>query len=204
MSVPMSPFDAAQRVPTAKLDLYIRRNFLSDEECASIVAMIDARRRPSTIADDNGDPLFRTSETCDLDADDPLTREIDQRISDFLGLGVIVGEPMQGQRYAPGQEFKLHTDYFEPDGPDYMAHCAVAGQRTWTAMIYLNEPEAGGATRFKVIDKIIQPETGKMLCWNNQLASGAPNGATLHQGMKVRKGVKYVITKWFRERPWDD
>ena len=21
-------------------------------------------------------------------------------------------------------------------------------------------------------------------------------------GMKVRKGVKYVITKWYRERPW--
>ena len=197
----MSPFDAAQRVPTAKLDLYIRRNFLSAEECAAIVAMIDARRRPSTIADDNGDPLFRTSETCDMAPDDPLTREIDRRIADFLGLGVIVGEPMQGQRYAPGQEFKLHTDYFEPDGPDYMTHCAVAGQRTWTAMIYLNAPEAGGATRFKMIDKIIQPEAGKMLCWNNQLASGEPNGATLHQGMKVRKGVKYVITKWFRERP---
>ena len=30
-------------------------------------------------------------------------------------------------------------------------------------MIYLNEPEAGGATRFKAIDKIVQPETGKLL-----------------------------------------
>ena len=28
------------------------------------------------------------------------------------------------------------------------------------------------------------------------------NVATLHHGMKVRKGVKYVITKWYRERPW--
>ncbi|MGE3746872.1 MAG: prolyl hydroxylase family protein [Sphingomonadaceae bacterium] len=202
MNQPMMPFAGAQRVPSAKLDLYIRRNFLSAEECAAVIAMIDARRRPSTIADDMGDPLFRTSETCDLDMADPLTKTIDQRIADFLALGLIVGEPMQGQRYAPGQEFKLHTDYFEPNGADYQAHCGVSGQRTWTAMIYLNEPEAGGATRFKVIDKIVRPETGKMLCWNNQLATGQPNGATLHQGMKVRKGVKYVITKWFRERPW--
>jgi prolyl 4-hydroxylase len=28
-----------------------------------------------------------------------------------------------------------------------------------------------------------------------------PNNATLHQGMKVRKGVKYIVTQWFRERP---
>jgi len=31
---------------------------------------------------------------------------------------------------------------------DYERYCGVAGNRTWTVMIYLNEPEAGGATRF--------------------------------------------------------
>jgi prolyl 4-hydroxylase len=196
------PFEGAQRVPSSRLDLFIRRDFLSVEECAAIVAMIDARRRPSTIVDDIGDPLFRTSETCDLDPNHPLTRALDSRIADYLALDTARGEPMQGQRYAPGQEFKPHTDYFEPNGADYQANCAISGQRTWTAMIYLNEPEAGGATRFKTIDKIVQPETGKMLMWNNQLPDGRPNGATLHQGMKVRKGVKYVITKWFRERAW--
>jgi len=196
------PFEGAQRVPSSRLDLFIRRNFLSAEECTAIIAMIDARRRPSTIVDDIGDPQFRTSETCDLDPSHPLTRTLDNRIADYLALDPAKGEPMQGQRYAPGQEFKLHTDYFEPDGADYGPNCAISGQRTWTAMIYLNEPEAGGATRFKLIDKIVQPETGKMLMWNNQLPDGRPNGATLHQGMKVRQGVKYVITKWFRERDW--
>jgi prolyl 4-hydroxylase len=69
-------------------------------------------------------------------------------------------------------------------------------------MIYLNEPGDGGATRFKHIDKIIQPETGKLLAWNNLDAGGRPNPSTLHHGMKVRKGTKYIITKWYRERPW--
>jgi len=32
------------------------------------------------------------------------------------------------------------------------------------------------------------------------LPDGTPNPATLHQGMKVRRGTKYVLTKWFRER----
>ena len=69
-------------------------------------------------------------------------------------------------------------------------------------MIYLNEPEAGGATRFKAIDKIVQPETGKLLAWDNRRPDGSLNPSTLHHGMKVRSGTKYVITKWFRERPW--
>jgi prolyl 4-hydroxylase len=109
---------------------------------------------------------------------------------------------MQGQRYAVGQEFKGHTDYFEPNGLDFKAMTRVAGQRTWTVMIYLNEPEAGGATRFKTIGKTVQPETGKLLAWNNLRADGRPNVNTLHHGMKVRAGTKYVVTKWFRERPW--
>ena len=65
-------------------------------------------------------------------------------------------------------------------------------------MIYLNQPEDGGATRFKTIGKTIQPETGKLLAWNNLLPDGRPNPATLHQGMKVRRGTKYILTKWFR------
>ena len=69
-------------------------------------------------------------------------------------------------------------------------------------MVYLNEPGAGGATRFKAVDKTIQPETGKLVAWNNRRGDGSPNPATIHQGMKVREGVKYVITKWYRERAW--
>lgn len=191
-----------QRVPNPKLTLFLRKNFLEPDLCARIVALIEAHRRPSTISDPNGDAAFRTSETCDLDAADPSVIEVERRIRAFTGLDPRHGEPMQGQRYAVGQEFKGHTDYFEPNGVDYARYCSVAGNRTWTVMIYLNQPDAGGATRFKVVDKIIQPEPGKLLAWNNLRLDGSPNPATIHQGMKVRAGVKYVITKWFRERPW--
>jgi prolyl 4-hydroxylase len=191
-----------QKVPSPKLDLFIKRGFLEPDLCERIVALIDEKRRPSTIADDMGDKYFRTSETCDLDGAHPDVAEVDARIIALTGLDPAHGEPMQGQRYAVGQEFKAHTDYFEPDGADYSKYCSIAGQRTWTVMIYLNEPEAGGATRFKTIDKMVQPETGKLLAWNNLKPDGRPNVNTLHHGMKVRAGTKYVITKWFRELPW--
>lgn len=191
-----------QRVPDSRLELFIVRGFLDEATCQALIEQIDRRRRPSEIADDIGVANYRTSETCDLDPLDPLVAEVDRKICDLLGLPAEFGETLQGQRYARGQEFKAHTDTFEPGGYDYHVHCAHAGQRTWTAMLYLNLPEDGGATRFKTIGKTVQPETGKLLSWNNLLPSGKPNPATLHQGMKVRSGVKYVLTKWFRERPW--
>ena len=191
-----------QRVPNPKLELFIVREFLDAAACKFFCDLIEIERRPSTIADPNGDHYFRTSETCDLDHSIPEVARLDALLSAWSGIDPAYGEPLQGQRYAVGQEFKSHTDYFEPDGADFAKFCSVAGNRTWTAMIYLNEPEAGGATRFKVIDKIVKPETGKLLAWNNRRADGSLNPATLHHGMKVRKGVKYVITKWYRERPW--
>ena len=188
-----------QRVPTRDLELFVVRDFLHPAACAALIERIDERRRPSEIADDVGIADFRTSETCDLDWHDPLVGEVDRKISALLGLPLGASEPLQGQRYAPGQEFKPHTDTFEPGGYDFYQHTAETGQRTWTAMIYLNKPEEGGATRFKTIGKTIQPETGKLLAWNNLLPDGRPNPATLHQGMKVRRGTKYILTKWFRQ-----
>lgn len=164
--------------------------------------LIDRERRPSTVNDDMGDANYRTSETCDLRGGEPVIDALNLKIAEFLGQDPKLGEHLQGQRYAVGQEFKAHTDYFEPGRSDYQRYCGISGQRTWTAMIYLNEPEAGGATRFKKIKKIIQPETGKLVCWSNLDRSGVENFATLHHGMKVRKGTKYIVTKWFRQRPW--
>ncbi|MBV1687641.1 2OG-Fe(II) oxygenase [Novosphingobium sp. G106] len=191
---------AARALP--RLELFIMRDFLSAEDCAALVDRIDARRRPSTIADANGDDYFRTSETCDLDAEDAVVMGLNARLAAVSGIDPAYGEPLQGQRYEVGQEFKPHTDYFEPGGADFDTYCSVAGQRTWTFMLYLNDVEAGGATRFKWIDKMVQPERGKLLAWNNRKPDGTVNSASLHHGMKVRAGTKYVITRWYRERPW--
>src|SRR5687768_15513477 len=118
-----------QRVPTASLDLFIVKRFLGPDLCRQLIERIDRNRRPSTMADDLGEAAFRTSETCDLDGSDPIVAKVDEAICALLGLPPGLGEPIQGQRYAPGQEFKPHTDTFEPLGPDYHEHCATRGNR---------------------------------------------------------------------------
>ena len=191
-----------QRFPSSRLDLFVLRDFLDAAECDELVAMIEAQHRPSTIANYNGDDAFRTSSTCDLSRSEPSVAALADKLAALSRIDLAHAEPLQGQRYEVGQEFKAHTDYFEPNNADYDRYCSVAGQRTWTFMVYLNDVEAGGATRFKVIDKLIQPERGKLIAWNNRKPDGALNGATHHHAMKVRKGFKYVITQWYRERPW--
>ncbi len=112
----------------------------------------DRADRPRRAAVDDrrpdGDTAFRTSTTCDLDHRDPLVIAVNHRLHDLTGIPLEYGEPMQGQRYDVGQEFKAHTDYFDRHGSDWETYCAIPGQRSWTLMIYLNEPGAGGATRF--------------------------------------------------------
>lgn len=191
-----------RRVPTDKLELFQCRNVVDAELRSRLIDLIEAERRPSTLADAGDDRYFRTSETCDLPVEEPPVAELERLLARISGIAPEYGEPLQGQRYDVGQEFKPHCDYFNPGGQDWTKYCAVAGQRSWTFMIYLNDVEAGGATRFKCIGKTFQPEAGKLLCWNNRRPDGRENPNTLHQGMKVRRGVKYVITKWYRERPW--
>jgi prolyl 4-hydroxylase len=191
-----------QRLPTEKLELFQMREFIGPDMRERIISLIEKDRRPSTLADAGDDRYFRTSETCDLDAEEPVVRELETMLTALNGIDPAYGEPLQGQRYDVGQEFKPHCDYFNRGGQDWEKYCSVAGQRTWTFMIYLNDVEAGGATRFKAVKKTFQPEAGKLVCWNNMRPDGSENPSTIHHGMKVRKGVKYVITKWYREKPW--
>ena len=189
-------------VPIQGVQVYHHENFLSSEQCESLVAMIDAHRRPSTLLSDTGERSFRTSESCDMDRWSPDVRPTDEQIAALLGIDPVHGETMQGQRYASGQRFRAHHDYFHETQSYWPQMQKSGGQRTWTAMIFLNQVEEGGATWFPQAGIRVAPKRGMLLTWNNMKADGSPNDLTLHEGMPVVAGVKYIITKWFRERPW--
>lgn len=197
--------EADPRVRRAQIDaaqFYYCSDFLTAEQCDQLIAMIERDKRPSTLLSDNPDANFRTSDSCDMDRWSPQVRPIDESIAQLLGLDVSHGETMQGQRYAPGQQFRAHHDYFhegERYWPEVSRH---GGQRTWTAMIFLNDVTEGGATWFPQAGIKVAPKRGLLLAWNNMKPDGSPNEKTLHEGMPVVEGVKYIVTKWFREGMW--
>ena len=193
---------AVTRVPAPGLELFVCRDFIGEADRRALIARIDAIREPSRIVGEHPDPDYRTSETCNLDPNAALTRRIEAKLADLTGLDPALGETIQGQRYAAGQQFKAHHDYFSVDRPGWEEQARLGGQRTWTVMIFLNAPQAGGQTCFPDAKVKITPKPGNLLAWNNLLDDGAPNERTLHRGMPVEAGTKYIITKWYRERPW--
>jgi prolyl 4-hydroxylase len=195
-------FPGAVRLPAKNFEVYIIRDFLAPGECAEMIAVIDANRIPSPVVADDPIPAYRTSETCYLHPGYPVVATIEARLDELTGIDAVQGELLQGQRYAVGQEFKPHHDFFDTSQLYWREQAVIGGQRTWTAMAFLNEPEAGGRTNFPSADIMIAPKTGNLLVWNNMDDAGSPNPASLHQGMPVVQGLKYVLTKWYRERRW--
>jgi len=182
-------------------EVFAGPDFLGVEECAQLIAMVDSVAKPSTLYAET-DQSARTSYSGDFDRADPFVRMIERRIDDLTGLPNSWGETIQGQRYLPGQEFRHHCDWFRSDGSYWPSEQQNGGQRSWTAMIYLNDVEQGGATHFHYLDMAIPPQRGAILLWNNMTPDGEPNLNTLHAGTPVVRGVKYVITKWYRTRAW--
>jgi prolyl 4-hydroxylase len=190
------------RITTSPVELFAIGDFIDHEDCAKLCGMIDAVARPSSLHELDYASGFRTSYSGDLDPRDPLVTAVSQRIDALLGLDSVIGEPVQGQRYTPGQQFKPHNDWFYTSEGYWPQEEARGGQRSWTAMVYLNDVEAGGATLFTQLGIQIEPKRGALLIWNNALPDGRPNEATLHAGTPVVRGVKYIITKWYRTREW--
>ncbi|HEU0099058.1 MAG TPA: 2OG-Fe(II) oxygenase [Allosphingosinicella sp.] len=192
----------ALKIPAQGLDIFVVRDFLSRGECAEVIARIDQDRVPSGLLAPTPDPEFRTSESCNLRLEDPVNQRVERKINALMGIEPSHGETIQGQRYAVGQQFKPHHDFFFTTEAYWPEMDRQGGQRTWTAMIFLNDVEAGGQTYFPRANVRVSPRAGNLLAWNNLDEYGEPNGYSLHTGCPVEAGVKYVITKWYRERPW--
>ena len=132
-------------------------------------------------------------------------KEVEARIADFADLDPSFQESIEGQRYLEGQQFKPHFDAFLPDHDYFPVEIAIGGQRTWTFMLALNTPDAGGGTMFPNAKVRIAPRKGNLIAWCNLDKTGLINPNSLHCGEPVLSGRKYVATKWYRQRafePW--
>jgi prolyl 4-hydroxylase len=192
----------AERIYYPFTRIYKIKNFLNEYECDRLIENIDQSVRPSTVSNPTDECVisdYRTSQTADLCyLHDDFYLHIDKKITGVMGLMPFLGETMQAQRYEPGQYYKEHWDFFMPGTQENKIYCEWMGQRTWTAMIYLNDVEKGGETYFKHLKLRVKPERGLLLAWNNLYKNGLPNLKTMHEAMPPVSGNKYVITKWFR------
>ncbi|ANY19682.1 hypothetical protein A6F68_01164 [Tsuneonella dongtanensis] len=183
-------------------ELYRVPKFLGRTDCREIVRVINSRAVPSTVLGDGVHREIRSSSTHHFDREDPLNCSLEDYVDELLGISKVFSEPMQGQRYHVGQQYRHHHDFFHGADRITSDESARGGQRTWTAMIYLNEPREGGETEFPKFDLRLAPEAGTLVIWNNMRPDGSPNSNTLHAALAVKRGIKHVITKWYRQGPY--
>lgn len=186
-------------------DLFTIPSFLTAQQCRPLIAEIDAEAVPSTLFLDGGArgsaAELRTSSTHYF-RPTGAALALGERIDAVLGLPRSHAEPMQGQRYRPGEHYRHHSDHFRIERPHWQRERLRGGQRTWTVMLYLDAVEAGGTTEFPKLGLAIRPEAGLLVAWNNHDRRGHPNPAMLHAGLAVAAGIKHVVTQWYRLEAW--
>ena len=131
---------------------------------------------------------------------DMIVGHICRCLSALVGMPTSHAEPISVLRYLPGEEYKSHYDYFTVDEQGMPQVQDTNGQRIVTVFMYLNKTDAGGETEFPRLAIKVLPEKGKAVAFLNCDAKGQPDLDTLHAGLPVIRGEKWLATLWFRER----
>ncbi|RQO55374.1 2-oxoglutarate-dependent dioxygenase [Paucibacter sp. KBW04] len=175
---------------------------LSEAECDELVAQARSRlSRSETVADSAVGSEVNTARTSDgmffARGESEIVRRVETRIAKLLNWPVIYGEGLQVLHYRPGAEYQPHYDYFDPEHGATPAILERGGQRVGTLVMYLNTPQAGGATTFPDVNLAVSPVKGNAVFFSYD--SPHPRTKTLHGGAPVREGEKWVATKWLRQ-----
>lgn len=129
---------------------------------------------------------------------------LQERMLAHLGLALADAEPLVLLRYLPSEEYKPHRDYLPPSAPGNTRRPDEPGQRVHTVFSYLADVEDGGETEFPLLGVRIPPKRGRVVHFVNLLGNGEPDARTLHAGLPVRAGTKWLATLWTRERRYRD
>lgn len=99
-------------------------------------------------------------------------------------------EGLQVAQYQSGQFFSSHEDAFPLE---------LAGkngfQRRATVLMYLNDVEQGGRTKFDWLDVSVQPVQGRALIFFPAFRAGQPDDRTLHTAEDAAD-AKWVCQQW--------
>jgi prolyl 4-hydroxylase len=133
---------------------------------------------------------------------DHVLEALERCISRVSGVPVLNGEFLQILRYRIGEEFRPHVDYFNETGTGAYQSLADGGQRAQTVLMYLNDDYNGGSTHFPKLQLNIKGRRGDMLHFHNLGADGLGHRDTLHAGMPVIAGEKWLLSQWIRSESY--
>lgn len=179
------------------------KNVLSKKECKQIIndysTFVQARTHSNDLEHDK---QIRKAENAVYEEESELLQKVRQIIAEKTGTHISQQEyPLSVIKYEIGGEYKPHHDHWEHNQNNSHRNPQM-GNRWKTAILYLNDNYEGGETHFPNWDTKIKGKAGELVTWTNLNKNRMPNTDTIHAGLPVTKGTKYIIVSWIREFPY--
>lgn len=186
-----------------KQTLHFIPNFISDEDCNTIIQLAENEMTRSDVMCKHGKTCisdYRTSSNTFLkDSDNPVVEKITQKIESIMGINREKFEDLQVVKYNLTQEYKEHYDACVGEEDVCKEFLLNGGQRYATIIIYLNDDFEGGETYFPNLKQKVKPKKGNaVLFFGLKNDNITPRLESLHAGLTVTKGIKYICNKWIR------
>ena len=176
-----------------------KEDFLSEQDCKALIELAQPQLFKTTTL---GKPVdgYRTADGAWLTSTHDVVFKFRCAVSGLIG---IPEENMEGThvvKYEIGGEYKVHHDFFHPNEGYYDNEVTKrGGQRVKTALVYLNDGYKGGSTDFPQMERTITPKIGKLVVWDNTNEDGTLDFTSMHAGLPVEEGIKYIAVIWVRE-----
>lgn len=178
---------------------------LTPHECIYMALKGLPLLRPARVVGRDGSSsvdAMRSNETAKfglLEAD-AVVQSVDLRVAAALGHPAEHGEGLALLRYQVGQEYLPHCDWIDPAREATRADLARWGQRVATCVVYLNDAFEGGSTAFPELGLEFRGGVGDAFIWDNVRPDGTVDPSTLHAGRPPTQGMKFLLSKWMRDR----
>jgi len=167
---------------------------LTDEECQQLIEAAAPRLRESRLVNKVVSEIRTSRGMFFEEQENPFIHRIEMRISQLMNVPIEHAEGLQVLHYGPGQEYRAHYDFFNPNSP------SARNNRISTLVIYLNDVEEGGETVFPMLDVAVKPKRGSAVYFEYFYRDQAINNLTLHSSIPVVRGEKWVATQWMRRQ----
>lgn len=177
--------------------VYEYEQVISDELCDTLIRICDSSLQQMTTLGKEIDG-YRTAQGCWISRTSDESEKILELMSRYTGYPIDNMESCHLVKYDVGGEYKEHHDFFHP-GEEYYEGCMKqGGQRVKSCLIYLNDDFIGGQTYFPALNRVIEPKKGKMVIWDNFTEDDLLDYDSIHAGLPVRSGKKYILIVWIR------
>tara|TARA_A100001015_G_scaffold138285_1_gene153251 strand:- start:360 stop:1061 length:702 start_codon:yes stop_codon:yes gene_type:complete len=177
-------------------------NFINEEESKHILKISEPLFSESKLVTGGTDNV-RKSETAWLSKDDPVINSIIQKVCNITKIPFENAEKMQVVKYDPNGFYNAHYDASCDDKKECVEFEQNGGQRKVTMIIYLNDDFTGGATHFPNLNKTFIPKKYNALLFYSLEKNGNKcHPLSLHAGMPVETGQKYIANVWLREKEY--